>query len=339
MYIVRADGNARIGAGHLMRCLTIAEAMVRLSVDKKEIIFVCADEFSAELARGYGFEAKVLGSDYQKPEEELPRWEALLLTQAGNTILVDSYYVTEEYLKQLRRFGRVFLMDDLQECSFPVDGVINYNAFADKAVYQKLYQQTKAKCYVGSSYVPIRPQFLQRTYQVKEKVRHIMITTGGGDQNNIAGAILQCIYQENKEYHLVVGKYNPHKNTLEEWAATHKGVHIYYDVKDMAGLMARCDLAITAGGTTIYELAAIGVPLICFSYAKNQEALTEYIGSKNIAGYAGAYHSEQEATLEKLKCLVQEFNSSKEKRQCCHVKEKQLIDGLGAERLAKVLMG
>lgn len=54
--------------------------------------------------------------------------------------------------------------------------------------------------------------------------------------------------------------------------------------------MAQCQLAVTAGGTTIYELAVLGVPFVCFSYAENQEALTEWLGTQQIAGYAGAWH-------------------------------------------------
>lgn len=62
---------------------------------------------------------------------------------------------------------------------------------------------------------------------------------------------------------------------------------LHCDVKDMAGLMTACQLAVTAGGTTIYELSVLGVPFVCFSYAENQEGLTEWLGKQEIAGYAG----------------------------------------------------
>ena len=103
----------------------------------------------------------------------------------------------------------------------------------------------------------------------------------------------------------------------------------------MAGLMEMCDLAITAGGTTIYELAAVGVPFICFSYAENQELLTEYIGERQIAGYAGAYHKDAEATLREMKRIFLELAEDKAKRNLFHLNEKHMIDGLGAERIVK----
>ena len=94
MFIIRADGNAKIGAGHLMRCLTIAEAVRKLP-DGPEILVLCADEDSAKLASDRGFRTGVFQTDYQWMEEELPLWPQWI-TDEKNTILVDSYHVTDE---------------------------------------------------------------------------------------------------------------------------------------------------------------------------------------------------------------------------------------------------
>ena len=71
MYYFRADGNAVTGAGHLMRCLTIAEELKKLS-EADEICFLCADEASAELVTQRGFSVRILHTDYRNMEEELP---------------------------------------------------------------------------------------------------------------------------------------------------------------------------------------------------------------------------------------------------------------------------
>ena len=337
--MIRADGNGKIGAGHLMRCLTIAKAMRDMRADR-EILFLCGDKQSAELVREYGFPVRVLDTDYQDMEAELPLLGELFQDRdKQRTILVDSYYVTDAYLEALKGFGRIVLLDDMQQHRYPVDIVINYNVFADKAIYEMLYQGSGTRLLVGSSYVPVREQFLHRQYMVADTVRNVLITTGGGDKDNIAGKILQELFQtpysEKLNYHLIIGRYNPYFQELKQLEASENRVHIHYDVKDMAALMLSCDLAITAGGTTIYELAAMGVPFICFSYAENQEALTEYIGRKNIAGFAGAYHREPSTALEKIKRQFIEYCERVELRNTCYENERALIDGLGARRLAE----
>lgn len=370
MFIIRADGNAKIGAGHLMRCLTIAEALREVLCGEKEskaedkILFVCADEDSAKLVEEHGFAARALHTDYRMMEQELPEWEKLhkeLLERANtdkipHVILADSYYVTDSYLIKLKRCMSGFsliLLDDMQKHSYPADAVVNYNVFADREVYDRLYatSQNDTALYLGNKYVPIRKQFLNKKYRVADRVRTVLITTGGGDVDDIAGKILRALLEaeeadknkiiaEKLNYNLVLGRFYPKMQEMLQFAAECPWIHIHHDVQDMAALMQGSDLAITAGGSTIYELAAVGVPLICFSYAPNQELMTEYIGREKIAGFAGAYHKNTDAVITEIKRLFTEFCEDADKRNKCYLMEKQLVDGLGAMRLAQeVLLG
>ncbi len=339
MFFFRADGNAKIGAGHLMRCLTIAEQLARLAAaGRGDIAFVCADGQSAELVCRHGFEALVLGTDYRDMESELPAWERLLRGKPVCGLLVDSYYVTDAYLKKLRGYGPVILLEDFGKRVYPADMVINYNAPADPEGYRRLYEGTGTRLLIGSRYAPLREQFGKRTYKIAEEVREVLITTGGGDGENIAGQLLTSLYRESLRFHLVVGQFNPSYAELKRVADTHGGITLHSNVTDMAGLMSRTDIAVTAGGSTIYELAALGIPFICFSYAENQEALTEYIGRKGIAGFAGAYHRAASETLETVRELFESLTEDAALRQAYHERELTLTDGKGAERLAKEIV-
>lgn len=360
--IIRADGNARIGAGHLMRCLTIADEIRQ----KDSICFWCADRESADLAESRGYNTRVLETDYRNMLSELPLWEDWMSPEkpggresivsraekrarrsqtsgeSERTILVDSYAVNEEYLKAIGTYGRVCLLDDMQQRAWPVDVVINYNVFAQKDIYRNLYEKQGRPAdmpglYLGPSYVPLRPQFREREYQVREELQELLITTGGGDQQNIAGQILEKI--DNGEYriHVVSGPYNPHGDWLDEYAAKHPEVVVHRQVTEMAELMGQCDLAITAGGTTVYELCAIGVPFICFSYAENQKALTAYAGKQGIGWDAGKYHHDPAETLNRIAELTRQAQKELSMRQRMSLRARDLVDGQGARRLAQVL--
>lgn len=346
--LIRADGNAKIGAGHLMRCLTIAEALE----NKAQVGFICADRDSAELALSKGFDAYVLGTDYRYMEQELLLWSQLfdgfgqriqeeIVQQEPyvqtRKILVDSYYVTNAYLEGLQAFGQVILLDDMCKQPWNVDKLINYNAFATKEMYDMLDSPYETRCYVGGRYIPIRKAFCGKDYRVKVQVEHILITTGGGDSENIAGRILDKIWDASHAFHVVLGRFNPHYEEMMKRAEDAGNIHVYHDVKDMADLMVRCDLAVTAGGTTIYELSALGVPFVCFSYAENQEKLTAYIGDRQIAGYGGEYHKDAVGTLEAIAKQIDELKKNSELRKEYSEKERKLVDGEGARRIAGIL--
>lgn len=332
--IIRADGNAKIGAGHLMRCMTIADAIA----DKSIVGFVCADEDSAALTREMGYETAVLHTDYKEMESEVPFWEKILGGAEPKVILVDSYYVTNGYLANLAKYGKVVLLDDMAKTPWNVQALINYNAFATDEMYEILNSPYEAKVYTGGRYIPIRKQFCDRGYEVRKNAEHVLITTGGGDQDNIAGQILNQILSEKCEYHVVTGQFNPHYETLLGMAKQYPNIHIYHNVKNMAQLMEQCDLAVTAGGTTIYELSAIGVPFVCFSYAENQEKLTEYIGRESIAGYGGAFHKNKSETLEEIGKQISLLVEDYELRLQYSCREKTLVDGQGAARIAEILL-
>lgn len=342
MFLIRADGNAQIGAGHLMRCLTIAEEFAAL-YGRENICFVCAEVSSAELVVDDNFQAYVLGTDYQELELELSEWDRLpselrlKKSLKKPVILVDSYYVTDKYLASLRAYGYVVLLDDFGEHCYPVDCVINYNAPADPWHYRRLYQGKDVMQLIGNRYTPVRRQFCDAAYQVKEEVHSVLITTGGGDQDNIAGKILERLYDRNWIFYLVTGRFNPNLQKLKELENNFDNVHICYDVKNMAELMEKCDVAVTAGGSTVYELAAVGVPFICFSYAENQEILTNYIRAENITGEAGAWHKDPEKTLEAIALLFESLIRDWKKRVTVSQRIKSMVDCKGAVRLAEEL--
>lgn len=343
MYYFRADGSAATGAGHLMRCLTVAGELQKKLIPSEGVCFLCAEEASAELLRSRKMPVQVLKTDPTDLEGELPALKTLLLGQES-VFLVDSYYVTDAYLSGLKKFGRVFLLDDMQQHAFPVDGVINYNLFASPEKYRELYG-TKIPQYLGAPYVPVRQEFCEAStdYRVADRVTDLLITTGGGDRDNIAGEILRELCERRLKdcgvrYHLVVGRFNPNRDRLEQYAAEHPEVILHCDVQDMAGLMAQCQLAVTAGGTTIYELAVLGVPFVCFSYAENQEGLTEWIGKQGTAGYAGAWHHAKEQTLEQIGAWCAKAYEDLSVRQKAYEAERILIDGQGAARIAQILL-
>ena len=137
--LIRTDGNKDIAAGHLMRCLSIAQA---LHEKKVSVFFATADETSAGLLRtffgpGEDYPIFILHSDYRKPDSETDSLISLFSQFHIGCLLVDSYFVTPSYLETLSEVTKTAYIDDLYSFDYPVDLLINYDAIIPENFYQQ----------------------------------------------------------------------------------------------------------------------------------------------------------------------------------------------------------
>ncbi|MDE5802919.1 MAG: UDP-2,4-diacetamido-2,4,6-trideoxy-beta-L-altropyranose hydrolase [Lachnospiraceae bacterium] len=339
MILIRADGGREIGSGHIMRCLSVAGA---LQEQGKEVLFVLADDAAAGLLTARGQQFRILHTDYRKPEEELSVCIPILEAYRPELFLADSYFVTAEYLAQVGRYTKTAYIDDMCAFPCPVDILINYNIYGEMLPYRERALPRNRAFLLGCAYAPLRAEFRNVDYSVKENAAHVLITTGGGDQYNLAGQILQLALSDTgcRElcYHAVSGSFNSNLPELRAIAEHHGNVRIYENVRNMAELMQQCDIAVTAGGSTMYELCAVGVPIVCFSFADNQERLVETFIEKRLVCYGGNYLKEKEELPKRIVEHVRLLAESKALREEYSHREKTLVDGKGTERLAKALI-
>ncbi len=337
MIFIRVDANRQIGLGHMMRCLSIAEGLKALG---EEVCFVAADDSAAELLKQKGQAYMVLQTDYRQMEEELEALIPLLRQRKPKFLLVDSYFANQAYFAKLSAETKVVYLDD--KAAFPccVDVLINYNIYADMTAYQRI-KDTSKKYLLGLDYVPLRREFQEVAYTVRPKVENILITTGGADQYNLAGQILQKALSEPRihgvQYHVVSGVFNEHLPMLEELERKHPSVHIHKNVTEMAALMKQCDVAVSAAGSTLYELCAVGVPIFCFSFVDNQEPMVEGFLKRGLVCYGGHYLEKGEVMLSEIIDGIKALSGKREERLKFSLREREIVDGQGALRLAEAL--
>lgn len=337
MIWIRADGGKEIGTGHVMRCLSIADALRRMG---EQVCFLLADSSAVPLLERQNQEYRILNSSYQHPEEELETLIPLLAESQSGVFLADSYYVTDTYLRRIRDHMPVCYMDDRGISGLPVDLLINYNIFADASLYER-FDDGKTLYLLGTEYAPLRREFKEVPYQVREKARRVFLTTGGSDKYNLAGRILEEVLTnketQNLEYCVVSGAYNEYLSVLLEIEKKYPGVQVLSNVTDMSELMRTCDIAVTAGGSTMYELSAVGVPIICFSFVDNQEKIVEGFRNRDIVCFGGDYLRQGEGMVRDVAAHIGLLCGSTELRKNYSRRQKALVDGQGAMRIARQL--
>lgn len=336
MIWIRADGGKEIGTGHIMRCLSIADALRRMG---EEACFLVAEEAPVPLLEARRQKYRVLGSPYQDMEEELPVLLPILKGTDNSLFLADSYHVTAEYLRQVRELMPVCYIDDRGISSLPVDLLINYNIFAERDLYKEKSGETDYL--LGTQFAPLRQEFQNAGVPVRAEAERVLITTGGSDRYDLAGQILRQALRssgaEDLEYCVVSGVYNRHLPQLLELERHNGNVHIFSNVSNMTELMRSCDIAVSAGGSTMYELCAVGVPVLCFSFVDNQEKIVEGFRQKGVVCFGGDYLSQGDRMIRSLVEHIVLLRNDVELRRSCSAKERELVDGQGAVRIASHL--
>ncbi len=185
MIWIRADANETMGSGHVMRCLSIAAALRKMG---EKVCFLAADEKTVPLLEAGGQAYHVLHTDYTRMEEELEILEGMLASCAPDFFLADSYFVTAEYFRRVRRRVPVGYVDDRCVKGLPLDLLINYNIFAEESLYG---QQDGTRLLLGTAYAPLREEFRGTQYQVRQDALRVLVTTGGSDRYQLAGRFLE----------------------------------------------------------------------------------------------------------------------------------------------------
>jgi UDP-2,4-diacetamido-2,4,6-trideoxy-beta-L-altropyranose hydrolase len=336
---IRADGDRKIGTGHLMRCLTIAHALKKQGAN---IIFYVSSQEAADFLQSRGWSSTVV-IGIEDMEAELSILLPMLEAAGHDFLLVDSYHVTASYLETLGKVLPVCYLDDLGEQVYPVSAVINYNFYAHRLSYETKYPRDTTLL-LGAAYAPVRNEFSKVKYQLRESGQQILITMGGSDELNIAYLVADyfCTRERFSQdpapiLHIVCGGLNPHLNQLKCLSELHPNLVIHHNVENMATLMAQCDMAISAAGSTIYELCTVGLPTVICYYADNQRLIATSCSRATGCYMAGDFRQNPDKKLEDIYTSSIDMLELPIMRQKISDNMRKLVDGRGADRLSKSL--
>lgn len=328
---IRVDMNEIIATGHVMRCLSVADAARDMG---KETVFIVADEKPVEMLKSRGYEPVILYTKWNDMESELEKLIPFIQKNDISKLLVDSYQVTKEYLAKLEKYTEVFYLDDLDAFEYPVSNVICYANYHSSLSYGNYKGNTRF--YLGTSYMPIRKVFQNcKAKQIKERIERILVLSGGSDSFNMLECIAELFKNNiNVQIDVICGAFYPDFEGLKEKFAEYSHLNFYQNVNNLEEFMGKADMAISAGGTTLYELSAKGTPTISYSFADNQLKTVEQFDTDELISYAGDVRADD---VYGNICKLYEKYKDMEIRKQASRKMQTVIDGRGAVRIAALL--
>lgn len=338
----RADGNEQIATGHIMRCLSVADALRERG---EQSTFILADESMESLVQSRGYKTIVLHSKWDDLEDEISLLLSEIEKQDIRCLVVDSYFVTEHYLQEIQKNTLLCYIDDLNRFVYPVDILINYGLMSKEMGYEERYAKkarNTTKFLLGGYYIPLRKEFWDISYQVRDEVKDILVTTGGTDSLNVAGQLLEEVQKETAFegicFHVVLGCFHQRKQELYERFRNCPNIKFYENVSNISDVMKKCDIAVTAGGTTTFELCAVGIPSICLSIAANQKEGAKDWENKGIMLYAGDMEEAPKMCIQGVVQNIKRYMASLLLRQEKSNRMQEFTDGHGAEHIAEELI-
>ena len=338
---VRVDGGPERGMGHLMRCLALTEEFS----DEFDIVFITKKEKSViDTLKNTRYGHVNLPEDISY-QNEVEKVKKILKDREPDIFIGDIYHIEsshdidENYLKEIKKFvEETVLISPKESLVLPYDIVINGNVFAEDLEYKTLSDDTIFL--LGPKYALLRNEFKDLPdIDVKEKVTNILVTMGGGDLLNLTPKAIKAVESLGKDdihVDVIVGPAAHNRvdieNTITE---VDTNVTLWSDPPKISELMLKADLAISAGGGTLYELAAVGTPAIVLLQADNQKRIADSMQEKGTAKVLGFG---DQIKADEVKNSIRELIEDEKQRKIMSERGKKLFDGLGAVRCADIIL-
>jgi len=338
--LLRSDSDKRLGTGHALRMLALAQAWKDRGAD----VLLAASEMVPAVESRFVRESidviQIAASPGTTPDAQA----TAKIAQAWNAtvIALDGPQFGSDFQRTLRSDGAVLLLVDDEGSSGPyeADLVLNQNLHADPDLYAK--RRAETRLLLGTKYVLLRREFRHLSTVetgVASDVRTILVTLGGADPQNMTSRVIRYllpVLPRPVELHVILGAANVHGREIDELAEFARGrIRLSRDVQSMVKLMSEADIAITSGGTTVWELAACGVPSIVGSIAPIEDRLLTGLRSTGVFTPVGPFGELDSDALQSVLCALMESASD---RRRMSEKAKRLVDGRGCDRVIDAVL-
>ncbi|MDR3162898.1 MAG: UDP-2,4-diacetamido-2,4,6-trideoxy-beta-L-altropyranose hydrolase [Helicobacteraceae bacterium] len=316
-FLFRADASTEIGSGHLMRCLTLANALRKLGAKS---VFMC-DAIDDVLRN------RVTQSGFSVTSK---------VSELFDYLVVDQYSLDHEFENKMHVFcKRVVVIDDLANRKHMADYLLDQNVNASAERYKTLVPERCVQL-LGTRYALLQPEYSmiikrERTSMIKK----IFVYFGNADRDNFTSrAIDAYLTLRRPDISLEIVPSGVHQEMVRKLAKKGRNIHIHENLTSLASLMNECDLAIGAGGATSYERCAMGLFSIVVAIADNQRGLSEELDRRGLIRYLGY---RDRVDTDHITRALQEIVRAGVKTEIIP-KMRALVDGFGAQRVAEILM-
>ncbi len=338
--VIRADSDVRIGTGHVMRCMALAQAWQDAGGRVLHVGRIAAPSLADRLARER-IESTVIESE-SGSGADAAFTAAFARGCEAEWIVADGYQFRRDYQRALADgCARVLVVDDFAHASeYVADVVLDQNLGASESIYAQ--RSATTRLLLGPQFSLLRREFARwRDWRrmIAPVGFRVLVTLGGSDPDNQTFKVIEALKRvktKGLEAVIVAGGGNPHREQLAS-AVKEAGANfrLIVDATDLDAHMAWADLAVAASGSTSWERALLGLPSLVVVLAENQKRIAAALDETECAINLGCAHELGVHVLaEQIESLLGNRNRRTRLAEC----SRRLVDGRGAERVVEALI-
>lgn len=339
MIIFRCNASPEVGLGHLARCRALAQELKRQG---EACVMVGPPKSYANAQDSIFIEDWIEVETWVSAEQDAAQLVAIARDKQGGFVVLDDYRVDAGYQHVLNASRLHWLQfDGTAKKPLWADLVVNANPAARVDDYVNVLHNPAAQLLLGPGYAVMRAEFPPAALRADGRpIAQVLVAFGGGDdRGGIEFALTSLIENAPVNWRFVVisGGHNPRNPQLAVWIEVHgQGrVSLLINPDNVAAIMAGCDLAVMAGGTSIYEAASCGLPMVLIAIADNQIQPAKAWANAGAALFPGVL---QEVNAGQLISAVSKLAADDVFRRDMAMKAGDLVDGKGAQRLASKII-
>ena len=348
----RVDASLKMGTGHVMRCLTLAQVLKENSAN---VEFICRKhegnlidkihssgfnvhelEMLEEIEVGNKLaHSHWLGATQKQDADDCI---GILKAEKSDWLIVDHYTLDEQWQKRLKPYyEKLMVIGDLADRKHWCYILLDQTFGRQQEDYSALTPEG-CELLLGSQYALLRPEFSKwRAYSLerrsKPKFKQLLINMGGVDVHNVTENILEelktCNLPNDINIIVVMGGLTPHLESVKSKVnALPYKTEVKVDVDNMAEIMANSDIAIGAAGSTTWERCCLGLPTIQVVIAENQNTIAKSLARNNAI-----------KLLQDIKELSRTISDVTSWMTSVSDIARQISDGSGVMRVVNVIIG
>jgi UDP-2,4-diacetamido-2,4,6-trideoxy-beta-L-altropyranose hydrolase len=332
-----ADAGPEIGGGHVMRCLTLAQA---LRGHGAATAFMAPPPAAGILDLFAGPEVGRIATRDADPAELVQ--DAAQAGDGFDAFVFDSFRLDADAHRAIARGKPSLVIDDLADRPLHADLIVEPDPGIEADAYDGL-APSGARLLLGPDYAPVRPQFAalrsesiaRRT--MRAPVRRVLVAMGLTDVGAITAHVVDRMLPRLGEAALdvVLGPATASEARMTALAARDPRVNVHVAVEDMASLMARADLCVGAGGASVWERCAVGLAAVLVVLADNQSGVGVWLAEHGAVEPADARAGDFDATFDRA---FTGLMRNPDRLARLSAASAQLCDGLGAGRVTDAFM-